>query len=284
MAPSWWPLAALAGGLVLVVLLAPAGALYSLLHPPQVGGQTTPSDLGLDHEHRRLTTTDGVELDAWIVPAANDTDSAIVVAHGYPASKADVLPLAAPLADDHHLVLVDHRGLGNSTGQTTVGIREPLDVDAGIQAAADIDNVTTIGLLGFSMGGAASLQAGDDPRVDAIVTQAAYSDLESLASANFRGLGPLAGPMGSLLVTYAGWQGLEADQARPVDDIRELDIPVFLIHARDDSTIPLEHGQRLAEAGPTAKLWVVDRSAHGTAHLHPDWEPRVRGFFHEHLG
>ncbi|PSG97226.1 hypothetical protein BRD56_06075 [Thermoplasmatales archaeon SW_10_69_26] len=279
-----WKLLGWAGaGLLTLVVLAPAGMLWMLLHPPQAGGTTTPVELGLAAEHRRLTTEDGVELDAWVVEAANETDSAIVVAHGYPASKADVLPAVAFLAGDHHLVLVDHRGLGDSEGSTTLGIEEPLDVQAGIEAARAIAGVDRVGLLGFSMGGAAAIQAADDADVDALVAQAAYADLGDLAAGSFEGLGPLAHPMGALMLFYGELAGLDPDRARPVEDIGDVEAPILLIHGSEDETIDADHGRRLAEAAPEAELWIVDGGTHGAAALNPGWGDRVGAFFDDAL-
>jgi pimeloyl-ACP methyl ester carboxylesterase len=291
-APSWpivadrWLVLGVVGVLLLaVVLLVPAGMLWMLLHPPQATGSTTPAELGLQAETRTLTTSDGVELAAWIIQAERDTDSAIVVAHGYPASKADVLPAVAFLAQDHHLVLVDHRGLGDSEGQTTLGIREPRDVDAALATAAAIDGVDRIGLLGFSMGAAAAIQtaAGDD-RVDALVAQAAYAELESLAASSFDGTGPLASPLGWLVLAYADLLGLDADQAHPIDDVADVEAPILLVHGSKDETIGPDHARRLAAAAPEAELWTVEGASHGAAALNPEWDARVDGFIDEALG
>jgi pimeloyl-ACP methyl ester carboxylesterase len=277
------PIAAILGAGLALVAAMPLGMLWMLRHPPEVGGHVTPDDHGLNFTHERITTSDGVELDAWIVPAQNDTRSAIVIGHGYPASKGDVLPSTAFLADDHHLVYLDHRGLGQSEGDTTLGVDELLDVQAGIERAASIDNVTSVGLLGFSMGGAAAIQAAHDERVDAVVTQAAYADLESLPPTVFGGFGPLAKPMGGLLLAYGSLVGVDAENARPVDPIRDLDKPVLLVHGNGDETIPVDHAHRLNEAAPSSELWIVDANRHGAAHLDPDYERRVSQFFGDHL-
>lgn len=273
----------LAVAALVLVLLVPAGMLWMLLHPPRAGGTTTPAELGLEAEHRRLTTSDDVELDAWIVEARNATSSAIVVAHGYPASKADVLPAVAFLARDHHLVLLDHRGLGDSEGRTTLGIREPLDVEAAVETARAIEGVERVGLLGFSMGGAAAIQAADEVDVDALVAQAAYAELEALAPDSFEGLGPLAHPLGAVMLFYGKLAGLDASQARPVDDIADVHAPILLIHGSDDETIDAEHAHRLAEAAPEAEVWIVDGATHGAAALNPEWDARVGEFFGETL-
>lgn len=281
--PERWTTIGLVAALLLAfVLLVPAGMLWMLRHPPRAGGTTTPSELGLAADHRRLTTSDGLELDAWIVHARDETDSAIVAAHGYPADKADILPAIAPLAEDHHLVLFDHRGLGQSEGTTTLGVREERDVEAAIEAADAIEGVEHVGLLGFSMGGAAVLQAAaDEPRVEAVLAQAAYADLASLAPSAFAGMGPLAQPLGWLLLIYAGWIGLDPGDARPIEAAGDVRAPVFYVHGSQDETIDPEQSRRLADATPEAQLWIVDGAGHGAAAMHPAWDERVTSFFDE---
>ena len=103
-----------------------------------------------------LHTADGVRLAArWWEPASA-TGDAVVVVHGFAASKDQpaVEAVARHLAAAGHAVLTyDSRGHGESGGLCTLGELERHDVDAAITAAAvHADRVVVVGT---SMGGVA---------------------------------------------------------------------------------------------------------------------------------
>src|SRR5207253_1543759 len=74
-----------------------------------------------------ITTDDGLRLAAWLV--ARPGAPAVVLLHGYPADRADMLPLAAGLASRFTVLLLDQRYFGRSEGRlTTLGFKERRDL------------------------------------------------------------------------------------------------------------------------------------------------------------
>jgi len=69
-------------------------------------GRTWPFSHRLTVENVTVTADDGVKLAGWLIPRAGAP--AIVLLHGYPAEKADLLPIAAALAP-RPVRLVDER-------------------------------------------------------------------------------------------------------------------------------------------------------------------------------
>src|SRR5262249_56580546 len=74
-----------------------------------------PGDFGRTAETVTIAADDGVKLAAWLVPRAGAP--AIVLLHGYPAEKADLLPIAAALARHFTVLLLDQRYFGQSGGR-----------------------------------------------------------------------------------------------------------------------------------------------------------------------
>ena len=71
-------------------------SLYTFLlytHPKRYITPITPRDLGLEYEDISLQTTDSVTLSGWFIPNRG-SQSAIIVCHGYPADKGDLLQTA----------------------------------------------------------------------------------------------------------------------------------------------------------------------------------------------
>src|SRR5207237_3964348 len=126
-------LAVACGALVAVSLWT----FWMAVRPPGLTIPGTPREYRLPAEDLTLTTADGVALDAWLVPSVTPAAPAIVVLHGYPANKADLLPIAGALHARFTVLLVDFRAFGASAGRaTTLGFRERADLRAAVDLLA----------------------------------------------------------------------------------------------------------------------------------------------------
>jgi len=224
-----------------------------------------------------LTTTDGVRIAGWYVPAVNQagaTPPTVVLAHGDDADKSQMLAWAEPLHGSYNLVLFDFRNHGQSSGRTTtLGAREALDVKAVLDWLAHTKQPTSIALLGVSMGGAAAIdEAAADDRVDAVVLDSTHATLANALEARLANDGyPLALPgawailLGGLLRT-----GEDMTVADPVQSIaRYGDRPVLIIAAGDDKLVgkhdPADLLAAAQHAGATAELKTCPGASHGAS-------------------
>ncbi len=122
-----------------------------------------------------LTTADGVVLTARRHRASGRRRSAVVLVHGFTASKdhPEVVAVAEALAAaGHDVVTYDTRGHQTSGGTCTLGDTEWLDVAAAVDLARDLDpRVVTVGA---SLGGIAVLRhATHDPHLSGVVAVSA---------------------------------------------------------------------------------------------------------------
>ncbi|GGJ16878.1 CocE/NonD family hydrolase [Streptomyces brasiliensis] len=174
--PRWLPAAVAA-----VVVLAGAGtwtAVAASDDAPAVRRADRVMDMG-----------DGVRLDtSYFTAAATGRRPAVLLAHGFGGSKADVRQEAEDLARDGYAVLTwSARGFGRSTGR--IGLNDPkhevADVSGLIdwlakqpQVRLDHPGDPRVGVAGASYGGAISLlAAGHDDRVDAVAPAITYWNL-----------------------------------------------------------------------------------------------------------
>ena len=138
-----------------------------------------------------------------------------------------------------------------------------------------------IGLLGHSRGGGeAILAAAEDPRVDALVTWAAISDIparwteeqvaawrrgETVEIANQR--------TGQRMPVGPGyWRDVEMNRERLdiLGAAAELTIPWLIVHGEDDETVSAEEGRALFEAaGEATELLLVEGTGHTFGAVHP---------------
>jgi len=88
--------------------------LYSLLqffmsiHPPRYYDKTTPEDYNLEYENFSVLTSDKIEIKGWLIKS-DKANGTVIVGHGYPFDKGNILPLAKFLYPDYNLIFYDHR-------------------------------------------------------------------------------------------------------------------------------------------------------------------------------
>jgi len=144
--------------------------------------------------------------------------------------------------------------------------------------------------LGESMGAGIALQsAGCDPRIEAVVAEAAFASLRE-AAYDYAGLQkyPLLGKTffapGAWTMIYRGQMlaGFPASEVSPEKAVAARAFPVLLICDGDDTTLPCRHSQRIfaAAAGPK-ELWKVPHAFHtGAIGYQPEeFQRRVLAFF-----
>jgi len=286
--------AALCVALGLVVLLARVVVMSVRLathglHPARLPLDRSPDEVGIErYEDVSFVTADGLTLRGWYVPSENG--AAVVLGHGHAANRTQLLPEAGILAQHGYGVLLfDWRAHGESGGDaTTLGDRERQDLGAAISFVAARPEVDPgrIGALGFSMGGAAvTLGAARDPRVRAVVIDAAYPTLKEQVAFFFRAI-PLAGP----IATLWGQREVGGDlvAAQPVDEICGISPrPVLLIYGADDGDVPPGSAEAMFAAACEPKaLWLVEGVGHGDyiEVVPQEYERRLVAFFDEALG
>ncbi len=280
-----------------IIILLPLLNLLLGIHPPTFRTDDDPARYGLEYESVSFETADGLTLRGWFIPAVStgrprpDACATILVGHGYPFDKANILRHALFLHGRFHLLLFDFRYFGESDGwYTTAGLLETLDIDAAVgylKQRPDID-AARIGAFGFSMS-AASFILAEHPDIRAIAGDSPYASLESLVAQQFFFFpGPTKWPFVALTKLYARiLLGVKVDDAAPAEVVKRLKTPLLIIHGDADSQIPVEHAHQFrANANPDrAEIWIVQGADHGLAHAFTGdrYEVRVRHFFETHL-
>lgn len=267
-----------------VFLLFSLGVFWLAVRPPRLAVSLTPDGVGLAVEEVSVRGADGVALAGWL--ALRPGAPAVVLLHGYPADKADLLPLATALHRRFTVLLMDLRYFGDSGGRvTTLGVRERGDLRAAIDLLV-ARGAGPVGVFGFSLGGAVALTtAAEEPRIRAVAAYAPFSDLLVLAREIYAHLWPLSEP---LVQTMRLWGrlllGVDLARPAPAEAAARLAIPVLVVHSRGDEQIPVAHAERLRQSlvgNPRARVEVLGAGRHGE--IDPDLDARVVQFFAQHL-
>ena len=245
-------------------------------------------------EPRTLITADGARLSA--VHVAGPSELAFVVSHGFTGRwrYERVRKLIRLLSDYGGVVAFDFRGHGDSSGKTTLGLDEPLDVDAAVRWARLLgyERVCTIG---FSLGGAVSIRhAAEFGDTDATVSVSAPAfwlyrgttptrRVQRMVSTHYGRF--LANALLRTRIGVDSWSGpLPPDPTMCAAQIPPK--PFLVVHGDQDAYFPLEHPQSLvasaiasweAQGGPGAKpeLWIEPGFGHAENSVTHDLAVRI---------
>jgi len=258
---------------------------YSSIRPPRFISTLTPRDLKMADEAVSFRTADGLTLRGWYIPAAQTSEKTVILLHGYPADKGNILPPLAFLHEDFNLLLFDFRYLGESEGSySTAGAREVEDLLAAVRFLKS-RGIKQVGVWGFSMGGAVALMAIEKaPEIRAVISESSYATLAQMTFQLFSI--PLVNyPIAYLVGFWAKlFLGIDIREVSPVESVRTTTVPIFLIHSSADAVIPFSHARQLQEAlanNASAEFWFNEGFAHGQ--LGSDYQTRVKIFFNKNL-
>lgn len=269
---------------------------YTSIRPPKIISTLTPSDLQLEYEDVSFVTRDGVTLRGWFIPQSGHdaeemarrgerTQKTIILLHGYPADKGDILPSFAFLSKTYNLLLFDFRYLGESGGTySTAGAREKEDLLAAIQFLK-LRGIERVGIWGFSVGGAVALMtAPHAPEIQALVSQSSYASLNHMVPELYR-VPFLKYPLAYLTRLWAFTiLGIDLREVSPARSAKNISIPVFIIHSKNDDVISFQHALLIQEAlkeNPQAEFWFEENLIHGG--FGPVYQKRILEFFQRNL-
>ena len=282
---------------ILFFLFTSLWGFYISVRPPKIISTATPKDLGLAYENISFITQDGLTLRGWfiaqhdsaqVLPKSlkqNQDAKTIILLHGYPADKGNILPSLAFLNKKYNLLLFDFRYLGESQGKySTAGAKEKEDLLATIKFLK-ARGIKEVGVWGLSMGGAVALMSAPEaPEIKAIVSESSYARLDLLTSQLYRI--PIARHTLGYLTSLWGKIFLKIDTKKvsPVEAAEKLNIPVLIIHSTNDEVIPFSHALLIKEAlkdNPRAEFWFQENLFHGQ--LGEDYQKKIEEFFEKNL-
>jgi dienelactone hydrolase len=208
----------------------------------------TPAQAGLVGEEVTLATEDGVELAAWWFPSPSPR-GAVILCHGNGGNRSYALPLARRFHERGFSVLnFDYRGYGGNAGS-------PSEHGLRADARAALDHVVSVRgfdasrvlMHGHSLGCAVAIALAAERPVGALIIENGFTSLADI---------------GSEAYSWLPVRLLVGDTWNNVDRIVQLEAPVFVTHARDDTMIDGAHSQRLAElAGVDVYEFAGDHNA-----------------------
>ena len=221
-----------------------------------------------------LATEDGERLAALHVPGPAEPERplGVVVAHGFTGAidRPAVRAVVDALAKHAGVVAFDFRGHGGSSGQSTLGDKEILDLDAAVRHARELGYADVV-TCGWSMGGSVVLRHAALLRdIDGVVSVSAvsrwfYRDTKPMRRLHWA----VESRLGRLVARHAlktritadGWADVPESPVEVVGRIAP--IPLLLVHGDSDHYFPVEHPEALfAAANEPKELWLLEGFGH----------------------
>lgn len=231
----------------------------------------------------KLNSDSGSVISGWHLRHEN-SKGVVLLFHGIRANRLSMLKRAEMLfSHGYSSVLIDFQAHGQSSGEKiTIGYLEKFDVKATIEFAKKHHAGEPVGVIGVSMGGAASLLASP-LQVDALVIESVYPDIESAIHNRVKKrLGFLSWlPSKLLLAQLEPRLDITFSDLRPIDALKNVDSPIFVISGSDDLHTTSEETKRMfAEAKEPKSLWVVSGLGHEDVHSNnpEEYEQKVLAF------
>ena len=251
-----------------------------------------PGPTALGAETVTFPSASGSTIHAWFVRGRSGA-GAILLLHGAGANRTAMLSRALFFKRQGYTVLApDFQANGESPGHhVTFGLLESFDARAAANFLRRVAPGDRIGVIGVSMGGAATLLGRAPLRADALVLESVYPTIRQATSDRLATwFGPLAG-LGRLLtpalIDVVGSDiGVTADELRPIARIGDVHEPVMILSGTEDPYTPLAEADSLYAHAPEPKtFWAVPGATHEDLHAYApaEYERRVGRFFARYL-
>ncbi len=225
----------------------------SMIYHPDPNLELSPAAIGLAYNDITLTTSDGIRINSWWIPAENSR-STILFCHGNAGNISHRLESIRIFHQlDLNVFIFDYRGYGKSAGS-------PSEEGTYQDAAAAYDYLREyreispgrIIIFGRSLGGAVAIELAGEKEAGALICESSFTS---------------AVDMGKIIFSYLPADLLIFDKYDSISKVKELSLPKLFIHSREDDIIPFKQGERLFQAASPPKRFLEIRGGHNEGFL-----------------
>jgi pimeloyl-ACP methyl ester carboxylesterase len=276
---------------VLAVFVLGVMGLYlagGYLAAPRMHGVGDPP-AGFSAEQIPVQRHDGEKIAGWFA-AGESGKPGVLLLHSVRSDRREMVGRAKFLLEaGYSVLLIDMQGHGETRGENiTFGYRESFDAHEALSFLRARVKGRKVGVIGVSLGGAASLLGESPVNADAVVLEAVYISIESAVKNR---VSIRVGKLGEYLAPLLTWQieprlGIPLTALSPLQAIKRLKAPVMVIGGAEDRRTLREESQRLFEqAAEPKRLWLIEGAKHQNFHLYAkaEYEERILEFLGVHL-
>ena len=218
-----------------------------IFHPVQ-DISDNPRKLFLGYEDINFTSTDGVKLNGWFIPAEN-SEYTVLFCHGNGGNishRLDTIALFNELPAN--FFIFDYRGYGISEGKIS---EQGLYADAAAAWRYLVDNrgiaPDKIIIIGRSLGGAIATHTAAEFKPAALVLESAFTSVPDMARE---------------LMPWIYSKHLLKYSLSTLEKLNEVKCTVLVCASHDDRLVPFRMGKKLFAAAPEPKTFVELTGGH----------------------
>lgn len=245
------------GGAIVYLRLNETNLVYQ---PLAFGGgavKPLPDSLHLASERVTLMSSDGVRLAGIVIPANDTAAQWLLYLHGNAGNvTSSLLPrfYARMHALGLNVAAIDYRGYGDSERRTPGEAGIYADARALYEWLHTVRHVPSsrIIIYGHSLGSGPATELALRVEASGLILEGAFTSVPD---------------RGVELYPWLPVHWLATQRFANIEKIGQAALPKLLMHARDDSIVPFEHGLRLFEAASAPKQWVELKGGHMRAFL-----------------
>ncbi len=198
-----------------------------------------------------LTAEDGLAIQHYLIKPKIAPKATLFVLHGSGSKVLNWVKVVKPFVEDGYQVfMMEYRGFGNAKGTAT---HDNVATDAlaaleYLQHRPDVKNKPLI-LLGQSYGGQPAIYATayNKGKIDGLVLEGTFASFSEQAA--FSSPWPVS-PLVQVLVS---------DSYIAKSLIKEVEVPVLLIHSKEDRVVPFQMAEELLRhTGDKVQLWEIN--------------------------
>ena len=220
---------------------------------PQSEIVATPEVISLDYEELTLTTSDGIEINAWWIPHSN-ARATLLFLHGNAGNishRLDSINIFYQLGLS--VLIIDYRGYGKSTGKPSEQ-GTYIDAETAWRYLIDEKKIKNneIIIFGRSLGGAVASWLAEK-----------YPSAALILESNFTSIADI----GSHYYPYLPTKMLARIKYPSIDRMSNIKSPLLVIHSADDDIVPYKFGKQLFEKANKPKLFMDIVGGHNEGFL-----------------
>ena len=229
-----------------------------------------PDSLSITRKDIQFKTSDSLTIKGWYFTAPQNqvnSDKAVILCHGWTANRYETLPRVKFLVEAGYNVLTyDARACGESEGDLiSLGYYEANDLLAAIDYLKST-GINKIAADGISQGGATIVFASAKSKdLNCIIIESCFDELRNAVNNRFSSMLFIPGAIGSALMLPLAKNklGIGVDEIAPINKIKNIHIPVFIISGEVDTrTTPDETKKLFDAANQPKRIWLVPNAGH----------------------
>ncbi len=227
----------------------------------------SPTDLGLAYEEITIKTGDNLLLSAWYFPAPNPTHL-VMYCHGNAGDIRDWAYAMPPFLEmGCSVLLFDYRGYGQSQGKPSESglYLDGESVWGWVEEKAENEGITAV-ILGKSLGSAVAIHVAAQTPPSSLILDSPFTSMREIA----------------MIVTPWLPDTMLPELYESLKIVPKLTCSTLVIHGRNDTLVPLAHGQELYDTMVCPKaIHIIEGADHNNLTNFPEYDKAIQAFLYK---